>query len=229
MLNLSNRAVLGALLAVTLLTSGGSLVVNLLMNQGTNPVWWEGWLQNFSTEMFGAFLTFFLLELIVSTRDRRAQLIRQMGSRDNGIALQAVEELRVRGWLTDDSLQEALLVRANLQRADLYKAYLQGADLSGVNLQRADLSGANLQEAHLYMANLQGTNLVDANLQGTYLVDANLQGAELNGAELDENTTLPDDTNWTPGTDMARFTYQGHPEFWRSDAPWSPAYRGDDD
>ena len=74
------------------------------------------------------------------------------------------------------------------------------------NLQEADLRGANLQEANLW--------------------GANLQGADLGGATFDENTMLPDGTKWTPGTDMGRFTDREHPDFWRSDDPASPAYRG---
>ena len=99
------------------------------------------------------------------------------------------------------------------------------------NLQEADLRGANLQEAILWLANLQEANLRVANLQeanlwGTNLWGANLQGADLGGATFDENTMLPDGTKWTPGTDMARFTDSGHPDFWRSDDTQSPAYRG---
>jgi hypothetical protein len=33
---------------------------------------------------------------------------------------------------------------------------------------------------------------------------------------------------WTPGTDIARFTDPAHTDFWRSDNPDSPAYRGRD-
>ena len=67
--NLDNRVVMTVLVAVALLTSLGSLVV-AFFGDTTPSDWWEGWLQNFSTEMFGAFLTFILLELIAATRDR---------------------------------------------------------------------------------------------------------------------------------------------------------------
>jgi hypothetical protein len=39
-------------------------------------------------------------------------------------------------------------------------------------------------------------------------------------------TTLPDGTKWTLDADVARFNDPDHPEFWRSDDPSSPAYRG---
>jgi len=54
---------------------------------------------------------------------------------------------------------------------------------------------------------------------------SNLQGATLDGATFDQTTTLPDKTLWTPDTDMTRFTDPDHPQFWRSENPWSPAYR----
>jgi hypothetical protein len=59
------------------------------------------------------------------------------------------------------------------------------------------------------------------------LIGANLHGVELADAIFDENTVLPDGTLWTPNTDMGRFLYSLHPDFWRSDEYTSPAYRGD--
>lgn len=49
--NLSNRAVLGILLGVAVLSSGASLVVNLTSAHFNFAEWVESWLQNFSTEM----------------------------------------------------------------------------------------------------------------------------------------------------------------------------------
>jgi hypothetical protein len=214
--------------------------------------WADGFAQNFGTEMFGAFLTFLLIESLVGNRRERRRLIRQMGSPDNGIALQAVRELEAHGWLRDGSLQGAALYRANLQGANLGDANLQGADLVEANLQeanlgRANLQGAllkeaNLQEAYLDKANLQGADLeaahlqeVDlykANLQGADLVRANLQGASLLYADFDTETILPDNSKAMLDTDfesLRHFTDPEHPNFWRSSDHYSPAYRGDDD
>ena len=99
--NLSNRVVLGILLGVALASGGASLVVNIIYNVDTSPAWWVGWLQNFSTEMFGAFLTFVLLTLVLGNRQEKERLIRQMGSRVNEEAIRAVEELRSRHNHTD--------------------------------------------------------------------------------------------------------------------------------
>jgi uncharacterized protein YjbI with pentapeptide repeats len=117
-------------------------------------------------------------------------------------------------------LREANLHEANLSFADLNEADLTKVDLSGADLRQAQINSASLIQANLYGANLEGAWLVR-----TMLDDANLGGASLDGADL-EGATLPDGTKWASDTDMARFTDHEHPDFWRSDNPDSPAYRG---
>jgi uncharacterized protein YjbI with pentapeptide repeats len=95
----------------------------------------------------------------------------------------------------------------------MYRAYLRVADLSKANLGDADLFGAYLSEAELFGVDLSG---------------ANLHGARLEHASFNENTTLSDGTKGKPDTDLSRFTDSDHPDFWRSDGPDSPAYRGKD-
>ncbi|MBZ0300821.1 MAG: pentapeptide repeat-containing protein [Anaerolineae bacterium] len=241
--NLSNRAVL---LILFILFAGGSLwslVINLTSPNANFAEWGESWLQNFSTEMFGAFLTFMLLTLVLGTRQEKERLIRQLRSQVNEAALQAAEELAARGWLADGSLKGANLRRANLQGAGLEYANLQGASLRGTNLQGTNLTWANLQGASLKRANLQGANLTWANLQGASLWDANLQGASLGAASFDEKTILPDrklarlDHNnnpiYTPEsyyqpsvTDMTRYTDPNHPDFWQPE--WVKRRRASD-
>ena len=193
-----------------------------------------------------------------ATQQEKAALILQMGSPTQDIAKEAVRMLQAREWLRDGSLQGARLTGANLQGALLFGANLKGADLRDANLKGADLRDANLKGAVLADANLQGAVLADANLQGADLERANLQEADLFAAnlheanlegakfqaanlrmadleltflietEFDENTVLPDDSRWTPDTDIYKFFGPVHPEFWRSDDARSPAYRGDD-
>jgi len=195
---------------------------------------WLGWVMNLGTEIVGAVAIYLILDQIIGGRERREaaeremeahkkDLIARMGSQVHDVAIEAVDELRRRGWLTDGSLQGKFLPSANLLGADLMGANLQGADLRYANLQRADLSGANLEGAILVRADLQGATLLIANLQGADLWDAKLQGANLVRATFDHRTTVPDRTNWTPTTDMARFTDPTHPDFWRSSSRRSPA------
>ncbi len=124
------------------------------------------------------------------------------------------------------NLQDAVLIATNLQGVNLRDAKLQAACLSGANLQGADMLRANLQGTDLSTANLQGADLTRANLRGADLFLANLQDARLIAAEFDEQTKLPDNSQWLPETNMRRFTNPNHPEFWRSDYEGSPAYRG---
>ncbi len=125
---------------------------------------------------------------------------------------------------SDADLPEEDFSNANLQRANFSDANLQGANLSEANLQEAwlrdanlegaDLSVADLRGASLRGADLEGANLSVADLRGANLYRTNLQGAELTDAVFDDTTTLPDDSNWTPDTDMTRFTDPEHPDFW---------------
>lgn len=143
--------------------------------------------------------------------------------------------------LREADLQGINLRGANLKETQLIEANLQGADLTEANLERAFLSGANLNGAKLERAKLQtslwGVLLCNANLQGADLHEAelfktNLTGANLIDANFEEakfstDMILPDGTHWNEKTEMERFTNPTHAEFWRSDDPNSPAYKGE--
>jgi hypothetical protein len=274
--------VLGVLSGLFLGAVGASLYFHFRTSLPDLADWLDSVLQNTGTEMFGAVLTFYLIEVMLRKRregdaERRAtarekrRLILQMGSPNNTFAVEAARILWARDWgygkdaslcgaildkanlqgatLVKVNLEEAVLIEANLQEADLNVATLEAANLIRANLQKADLTQANLREAYLEEANLQEADLEMADLEEARLLEANLQGANLAGANLamanlseanlagaslratglDEDTTLPDDSRWTPDTDMARFTDSDHPDFWRSSWRDSPAYRGDED
>jgi hypothetical protein len=264
--NLKN-VVLLVLLGIALTTSLISLILNVVNGVETTAAWWVAWLQNMSTEMLGALLTFVLIERIVGGRDKqqqekeevqreKARLIRQLGSRINSEAIRASEELRGHQWLEDGSLKNQSLLYANLENvvlsqanlqdvnlffSNLKGAYLDYANLQGASLIEADLSNAllpevNLQDSKLnnadfrsaYMesVNLQNSRLWKTNLKAAFLANAEMQGAEIDNSLFDERTTLPDGSNWTPDADLSRFTDPTHRDFWRSNNPDSPAYRG---
>lgn len=202
------------LLVLVVIAIGSTLFSGLQNSDQFSAQWWSDFSQNFSTEMFGAFVTFLLLEKVVGSRNAEDRLILQLRSSDNATALNALAELWARGWVRDGTLKRVDLGWANLQTANLsgadlrganfYEANLQGAKLLNTelqevdlkvadlkranlyraNLQRADLRGTKLQEADLEEANLQGANLDDANLQGADLSFVNLQGVRLEGAKL---------------------------------------------
>lgn len=140
-----------------------------------------------SAELVGMALAVLLIDTaneLRSGREQKEALILQMGSPDNGFAVEAIRQLRVRGWLTDGSLEGADLIEANLHEAKLREANLQCALVFRANLQEANLIGANLRGAWLREANLQGANLWMADLRETDLWAAKLQDAGLERANL---------------------------------------------
>ncbi|MEQ8676925.1 MAG: pentapeptide repeat-containing protein [Aggregatilineales bacterium] len=113
--------------------------------------------------------------------------------------------------LTSANLLQANLTRANLYRANLSNAYLERTDLTSANLESANLIDTHLVEANLTGANLHRANLTGSDLTETNLSSANLRKADLSDAliqkstMLDENTILPDGSNWSKERDLAEF------------------------
>lgn len=205
--NLKNWQIFLILITLAVVTSIGSAIVN---PDKTDITWWSGWLQNFSTEMLGAIVTFALFEIIVRNRDEKDNLIIQMRNQNNATALNAVERFRANSGLIDGTLQGADLKEANLQHARLSKANLQYTKLSYANLQNASLWQANLQDAKLLYANLQGAKLWLANLQGASLIGAKLEKADIGstnmaGVKCNKDTILPNGEHWTPDVDWSEF------------------------
>lgn len=122
-------------------------------------------------------------------QDEKMQLIEQMGSQDNELALGAVEELRKHGWLFDGTLYEATLEDANLEGADLSHAKLDETNLQGANLMKATLDGASMIHTRLMTAVLVDANVQNANLTRADLMAANLNRACFSGSKL-ESTDL---------------------------------------
>lgn len=139
--------------------------------------WWDGFWQNFSTEMFGAFLTYYLLDKVIGSRQEKRRLIRDMASAENVNALMTLRELDEKKWLHDGSLVGAKLEKANLQGADF---------LRGANLERVIFTGANLAQCRFFEANLSRSQLIVANLAGSSLTYTNFQYANLFDANMQE-------------------------------------------
>jgi uncharacterized protein YjbI with pentapeptide repeats len=127
----------------------------------------EDFYANVATELASIALTVLIIDRIYESqanRQLKMQLFREMSSRDNGIALRAISELRAHGWLEDGSLRGIRLENANLQNANLSGADLRKAYFYQTNLSRANLANANLQSATLIATDLDGANLAKANL-----------------------------------------------------------------
>lgn len=202
----------------------------------------------YGVNIYTSFISTLVTVLILDELNRRRasqeaetalkeQLAMDAASSVNAIARHALHQLSRRDWLRGDhgALRGRRLADADLSGVDFEGANLRGANLMRANLEDANLSftdlrGAKLSRANmkadLWLADLQDTLLINVNLEGASLLAANLQGAKLDGASFNTDTHLPDKTYWTPETDMTRFTDPEHPDFWRSDEDWSPAYRG---
>lgn len=177
------------------------------------PVWTDIYL-GMRTEMIGIGITALIItnaSEFASMRAEKKRVILQMGSPDNAFALEAVRQLRSRGWIEDGSLRSASFLAAKLNDAFLHNADLSFADLSHTELRNVNLNGANLVRAKLSYADIAGSfisevdltdaklnfailedatlgrsNLVGANLRGAILTKANLWGSNLTAVDMRE-------------------------------------------
>lgn len=211
---LSDRHVLIIILFAAVAASAASLILAVSNQQVTLLEWWAEWLQNVGSEMLGAFVTFMLIHLLVGGREEKGRLIRQMRIRDNALALQAVEELKAKGWLGDGSLDGASLINADLVAVRLRDARLRRVDLHGACLRASKLDRVDLSGANLWAADLRDAGMKNVNLEGADLYHADLQGVKMIRVEMDERTRLPDGRRWSPEEDINRFTDSTHPGFW---------------
>jgi uncharacterized protein YjbI with pentapeptide repeats len=145
---------------------------------------------NFSTELASIAITVLLIDSLQKrheTQQHKERLIHHLGSKHNVTAVQAVDELRLYGWLRDGTLQGLFLNRANLEGADLNFSDLRGVHLDGTNLQNAQFIEANLEGAEIVFSNMIGAVFVKTNLQGAILGLKNtVGGSNLNKADMRE-------------------------------------------
>ena len=104
-------------------------------------------------------------------------LIRKLRSSEPKLVRQAIEELRVRGWLEDGSLKGISLCHAHLFGADLFKADLTHVDLHQADLSYADLCLSNLHGAKFGRSQMLFVNLSKADLTGADLFKVNMLGS----------------------------------------------------
>lgn len=143
----------------------------------------------------------------------------------------------------DVDLTGATMDGVNLEMTNFSNCSFKYANLEGAKLRSADLTHSHFDTANLENADMEGARLAHANLVDAYLSGANLLNAKANGAYLFlvpsesegeaepslteyEQMTLPDGSLASKNTEMSRFTDEKQPDFWRSEDPASPAYRG---
>jgi len=113
-------------------------------------------------------------------------LIRKLRSPNNRQVLEAIEELRARGWLEEGVLMGIPLLHVHFEGADLFNANLRGVDfhqahLQGCNLARADLTGAKLTRADLRGADFTDEQLAETKrLWGATMPDGSVYDGRYN-------------------------------------------------
>ncbi|MCA0455751.1 MAG: pentapeptide repeat-containing protein [Chloroflexi bacterium] len=160
-----------------------------------------GYRSNLFTTGLGVLVTVRFVDLLNRRREEmryKAQLIREMGNVDNGIAARAIAELNANKWGFDSdrllnkvylhaaNLRGGKLSRANLAHANLGFAQLQNSMLDKSNLQNAFLGNAKLMDALMVYSNSQYANFDFADLREAHMAGADLRGARFNYANLEE-------------------------------------------
>lgn len=158
---------------------------------------------NVGSELISIAITILLIDRLNNRRaeqDEKRRLILQLSSPHNEIATEAARVLGLKGWLSDGSLQDAVLdgadlhrvhlpPNANLRRVTLLDAILTNAKLRGVifsdsNLDGIDLTKSDLGMAYLERVSLRHANLSSADLSGAFLNEANLSHTSLRNTQL---------------------------------------------
>lgn len=135
---------------------------------------------NIAMELFGIVLTIIFLDRVNEIRAdkrRKQELIFQMKSEHNYLALEAVEQLRFYDWIRDGSLHFINLWFANLENANLINADLSNARIYNANLNNIKIGNTIFEKANLELVTLQ-------NIVGT---EVNFDGARLAGVDLSDS------------------------------------------
>lgn len=152
-----------------------------------------------AVELASLGFTILILDFLYEIRDaesRKENLILQLSSSNNGLALDACRNLLAIGAFYDGSLRGAILIDANLEGAFLHKADLAKARLIDANMTKADMTSANLycadlQNANISKADISHASFAKANLSKSKLhncaaLGVNFEQANLSGADLRE-------------------------------------------
>jgi len=128
----------------------GILIPYLFQSIQANAV--NEFLLSLVPEAVGIFFTVLIIDRLDAIREEQVikdQLVRRLQSRYNHTALQAIEEMRVMGYLEDGTLRNRNLRGSNWVDANMYQADLQGSDLGNAVLDKADFVLANLKDVNV--------------------------------------------------------------------------------
>ena len=187
--------ILGVAMTIYLQVRSGKLLEKAVLDFASNQ---------FGVQLFGMGLTVVLIDWLYEKRDEREkkyQLIKELGSLDRSLSTRAALELSSRNWLSDGTLKKSILLNANLERADLDEADFSFCNLEEANFKLANIGGgvfhnihgknANfvesfLEKADFYSAHLWKANFVSANLRNAGFANADLWQANFEKAYLQD-------------------------------------------
>ena len=165
-------------------------------NSWRNPgeIWgrlFKDFYANVSSSLVFITITVFVIDWLGERRDEqllKAGLIRNMRSRDNGIALQALEELAEKNWLFDGSLKNKSFRFANLDGVWLVGAELQSVIMFQAIVTNVVVHNTNLRSSNLAKAILGGSfskvDMREAQLSGTIMSEAKMEDVDFRGANF---------------------------------------------
>lgn len=139
-------------------------VVGLAINRDI-----ASFLINVSTEIIGIIITVLIIDRIVQNHEvqmKKKLLLSRVSSDNNETAKEALDELRLNGWVEDGSLNGASLFKANLFGANLYDSVMIGSTLSFAVFERAYLRSVVLTNSIIYFTSFRNAELRGANLTG---------------------------------------------------------------
>ena len=155
---------------------------------------------NLVPEAVGIFFTVLIIDRLDAIREAQVikdQLVRRLQSRYNHTALQAVEELRVMGYLEDGTLRKRNLRGSNWIDANMYMADLQGSDLGNANLEKADFVLANLKNVNVADDQLVKTDIMHGSIMpdgrkydGRYRLHGDFAYARRNKINLESDEAM---------------------------------------
>lgn len=151
---------------------------------------------NISTDLILTAVTILIVDKAYEIRSEEQllrQLKRQMASRYNQVALEAVKELTALKALYDERLNGIDLRHADLTSAPLEGGIIMNAELEDAILVNAKMSGVNFDNSNLNNAKLMGASLVGACLKNCRFYQTDLSGADLSWADLTGATFITED------------------------------------
>jgi|GEM_PF-5637713 len=166
-------------------------VYSVRLNEGLSNTWGSDFLQNFSTEMMGAVVTFGLFGLVEARRrssERERDLERQQADAES----RAVQQRRERQVTAITRLKQALqnpiarqtIIEEMKQLDVLRNCQLDGVVLDNITMENGNFKGTSFTNGHIQHAILTGGNFQKANLENVDCCHTVFDKSDFRGAIL---------------------------------------------